>query len=103
MSERLSPPEAEPFADAEAFRKYLRQQQRIPGATYRLQFHPGFTFRGATALVPYLARLGITDCYGSPCFQARPGSNHGYDICDFSRLNAELGSEADFQAFTDAL
>ena len=27
-------------------------------ATYRLQFHRGFTFRDATALVPYLAALG---------------------------------------------
>jgi (1->4)-alpha-D-glucan 1-alpha-D-glucosylmutase len=68
-----------------------------------LQFHPGFTFREATALVPYLARLGVTDCYCSPFFQARPGSEHGYDICDYGRLNAELGSEADFQSFADAL
>jgi (1->4)-alpha-D-glucan 1-alpha-D-glucosylmutase len=103
MSEQPPHPEAAPFPDVEAFREYLRQARRIPGATYRLQLHPGFTFRGATALAPYLARLGITDCYCSPCFQARPGSNHGYDICDYNRLNAELGSEADFQAFADAL
>ena len=103
MNEQPSQAEAEPFTDTEAFRVYLRQQRPIPGATYRLQFHPGFTFRGATALVTYLARLGITDCYCSPFFQARPGSNHGYDICDYSRLNAELGSEADFEAFTAAL
>src|SRR6516164_9822142 len=103
MNEQPFQAEAEPFTDTEAFRVYLRQQRRIPGATYRLQFHPGFTFRGATALVTYLARLGITDCYCSPFFQARPGSNHGYDICDYSRLNAELGSEADFEAFTAAL
>jgi (1->4)-alpha-D-glucan 1-alpha-D-glucosylmutase len=103
MNEQPFQPEAGLLAEAEAFKEYLRQQRRIPGATYRLQLHPGFTFRGAAALVPYLARLGVTDCYCSPFFQARPGSNHGYDICDYSRLNAELGSEADFQAFADAL
>ncbi len=31
-------------------------------ATYRLQFHKGFTFRDAAALVPYLARLGDQPC-----------------------------------------
>lgn len=103
MNEQASHSGAEPRVDAEAFRKYVQQAQRIPSATYRIQLHPGFTFRGATSLVPYLARLGITDCYCSPFFQARPGSTHGYDICDYSRLNPELGSEADFQAFADAL
>ena len=29
-------------------------------ATYRLQFHKDFTFRDAEAVVPYLARLGIS-------------------------------------------
>ncbi len=87
----------------EAFREYLRQRQGIPSASYRLQLHPGFTFRGASALVPYLARLGISACYCSPIFQARPGSTHGYDICDYSRLNPDLGSEGDFQVFADTL
>jgi len=32
-------------------------------ATYRLQFHSGFTFRDATELVPYFARLGISHLY----------------------------------------
>src|SRR5262249_29886686 len=27
--------------------------------------------------------------------QARPGSSHGYDICDPSHINAELGGEAE--------
>ena len=35
----------------------------IPSATYRLQFHRGFTFRDATALVPYLHALGISHIY----------------------------------------
>jgi (1->4)-alpha-D-glucan 1-alpha-D-glucosylmutase len=32
-------------------------------ATYRLQFHRDFTFRDATALVPYLASLGVSHIY----------------------------------------
>jgi (1->4)-alpha-D-glucan 1-alpha-D-glucosylmutase len=77
--------------------------QRIPCATYRLQFNAGFTLRQAETLVSYFNELGITDCYASPLFKARAGSSHGYDICDHSQLNAEIGSETDFEAFTDAL
>ncbi len=78
-------------------------RRRVPSATYRLQFNAGFTFRDARALVSYLDALGITDCYASPVLQARAGSSHGYDICDHGRLNPELGGEADFDAFSDAL
>src|SRR5262245_35461631 len=51
--------------------------QRMPGATYRLQFNSSFTFRDARALVPYLAALGVTHCYASPYLKARAGSPHG--------------------------
>jgi (1->4)-alpha-D-glucan 1-alpha-D-glucosylmutase len=72
-------------------------------ATYRLQFHKGFTFRDATALVPYLARLGISHIYASPLMEARPGSTHGYDIVNHNRLNPEIGTEAEFSALVAAL
>ena len=72
-------------------------------ATYRLQFHRHITFRDATGLVPYLARLGISHLYASPIMKARSGSTHGYDIIDHNRLNPEIGSEADFQSLIDAL
>ena len=72
-------------------------------ATYRLQFHKGFTFRDATALVPYLARLGISHIYASPLMEARPGSTHGYDIVNHNRLNPEIGTEAEFAALAAAL
>ncbi len=42
-------------------------------ATYRLQFHRGFTFRDATGLVPYLGTLGVSHVYASPITTARPG------------------------------
>jgi (1->4)-alpha-D-glucan 1-alpha-D-glucosylmutase len=66
-------------------------------ATYRLQFRPGFGFREGAEVLPYLARLGISHVYASPVFAARPGSGHGYDVCDPLRLNPELGTEADFE------
>lgn len=77
--------------------------RRVPVSTYRLQFHRGFTFQDARALVPYLSELGITDCYSSPYLKASSGSTHGYDICDHNQLNPEIGSEADYNAFTDEL
>src|SRR5262249_17866931 len=66
-------------------------QQRIPGATYRFQFHLGFPFSAAKELVAYLAELGITDCYASPILEARAGSTHCYDLCNPERLNPDLG------------
>jgi (1->4)-alpha-D-glucan 1-alpha-D-glucosylmutase len=78
-------------------------RRRVPAATYRLQFNRGFTFRDARDLVPYLHALGVSDCYASPVLQARAGSSHGYDVCDHSRLNPELGGAPDFDAFAAAL
>ncbi|MBV9552833.1 MAG: malto-oligosyltrehalose synthase, partial [Alphaproteobacteria bacterium] len=72
-------------------------------ATYRLQFHRGFTFRDARDLVPYLAALGISHIYASPLTEARPGSTHGYDIVNHNRLNPEIGSEKEFCALVAAL
>ena len=75
----------------------------LPAATYRLQFHHQFTFADAERIVPYLNELGITDCYASPILQARHHSMHGYDICDHSRINPELGGEAGFDSLAEAL
>ncbi len=75
----------------------------LPTATYRLQFNRAFTFRDATALVPYLAKLGISHCYASPYLRARPGSMHGYDIVDHNSLNPEIGTAEDYELFVVAL
>ncbi len=75
----------------------------IPTATYRLQFHKGFTFDHAREIVPYLHKLGISHVYASPFFKATPGSMHGYDICDHNQLNPELGTREDYDAFAGAL
>src|SRR5579862_1606798 len=72
-------------------------------ATYRLQFNKDFTFQDATKIVDYLADLGITHVYASPIQTARRSSGHGYDVTDPTRLNPELGTEADFLAFREKL
>ena len=69
-----------------------------PVATYRIQLHRGFGFTDAASLVPYLGSLGISTLYLSPVLQARPGSMHGYDVIDPTRLNPELGTEEEWDA-----
>ncbi len=75
----------------------------VPTATYRLQFHRGFTFSDARAIVPYLAGLGVSHVYASPFFRAAPGSMHGYDVCDHNELNPEVGTREDFEALSAEL
>ena len=75
----------------------------IPRATYRLQLHRDFDLRAATRALPYLAGLGVSHVYCSPILMARPGSSHGYDVVDPTRLNPDLGTTADFGHFCRAL
>jgi (1->4)-alpha-D-glucan 1-alpha-D-glucosylmutase len=60
-------------------------------ATYRLQLEPSFDFDQAAGIVPYLAALGVSHVYCSPVFEAVPGSRHGYDVVDPTRVRGELG------------
>ena len=80
-----------------------RSQATIPRATYRLQLHRDFNFAQATALIPYLAALGVSHVYCSPYLRARPGSQHGYDIVDHSSFNPEIGGKEDFERFVATL
>ena len=74
-----------------------------PRATYRVQLHKGFGFEAAATEVEYLDRLGISHLYTSPVLQAAPGSTHGYDVVDHSKVNAELGGEAGFARLSATL
>jgi (1->4)-alpha-D-glucan 1-alpha-D-glucosylmutase len=58
-----------------------------------VQLTPDFGFDHAGAIAGYLSRLGVSHLYSSPYLQAAPGSRHGYDVVDHSRVNAELGGE----------
>lgn len=64
-----------------------------PTATYRLQLQPDFPFPAAEKAVPYLAALGVSHLHLSPVLEAVPGSSHGYDVVDHSRVRKELGGE----------
>lgn len=72
-------------------------------ATLRLQFHQGFTLDDAIPLVQYFSRLGISHIYASPLLTARPGSMHGYDVIDPTRINPELGGEPALLRLVEAL
>ncbi len=76
---------------------------RLPSATYRVQLNHLFTFDQAKDVVAYLAALGISDVYASPFLMARPGSLHGYDVTDHSRLNPEIGDEESLSRFSSEL
>ena len=80
-----------------------RATPRAPASTYRLQLGPALDFDGAARLAPYLGELGIGAAYLSPCFAARPKSEHGYDVVDPTRLAPELGGEAAFLRLSRAL
>ncbi|MFE7748543.1 malto-oligosyltrehalose synthase [Streptomyces sp. NPDC057428] len=64
-----------------------------PTATYRLQLQPDFPFAAAADAVPYLAEIGVSHLHLSPVLEAVPGSGHGYDVVDHTRVRAEFGGE----------
>ncbi|HKW11050.1 MAG TPA: malto-oligosyltrehalose synthase [Gemmatimonadaceae bacterium] len=72
-------------------------------ATYRVQLNKQFTLNDARRVVPYLDRLGISHLYCSPILAARPGSTHGYDVVDPTRVNPEIGTLADLRALAGEL
>jgi malto-oligosyltrehalose synthase len=70
---------------------------RLPASSYRLQLTSDFGFAAAGDLADYLAGLGVTHVYLSPILQAVPGSRHGYDVIDHSRVSEDLGGEDAFR------
>ncbi len=74
-----------------------------PTATYRVQINPDCDFAATAKLIPYLAALGIDCLYCPQCSQAAPGSTHGYDVTDHSRMNEEWGGERGYAKLVAAL
>ncbi|WP_220794845.1 alpha-amylase family glycosyl hydrolase [Nocardioides pelophilus] len=72
-----------------------RRPVGIPSSTYRLQVTEDFDLDAARELLPYLDDLGVGWLYLSPLLEAHPGSNHGYDVVDPTRVDpARGGAEA---------
>src|SRR6266702_4978982 len=76
---------------------------RVPVSTYRLQLTQDFGFAAVGELAGYLADLRVTHADQSPILQATPGSTHGYDVTDHTRIAAELGGENGFRAMAGVL
>ena len=74
-----------------------------PRCTYRLQLSRDFPFQAAADCAEYLASLGVSHVYCSPILQAAPGSSHGYDVVDPTRINDELGGEPGFHRMVSQL
>ncbi|WBQ04771.1 malto-oligosyltrehalose synthase [Kribbella sp. CA-293567] len=75
----------------------------VPQATYRVQVHAEFGFDAAAEIVSYLHSLGISHLYLSPILQAAPGSMHGYDVVDHSRLSEPAGGREAFDRLSARL
>jgi (1->4)-alpha-D-glucan 1-alpha-D-glucosylmutase len=81
-------------------------QARVPPApssTYRLQVRPGFGFDQVAAVADHVAALGVSHVYLSPVLAPTPGSQHGYDVVDHSRLNEDAGGRPAFDRMVEIL
>ena len=94
--------ETKPGSKAEETMK-TREIFRVPVSTCRLQFNRLLPFNRAREIVPYLNELGITDIYSSSYLRSAPGSLHGYDIVRYDQLNSEVGTNDEYESFTDEL
>jgi (1->4)-alpha-D-glucan 1-alpha-D-glucosylmutase len=71
-------------------------------ATYRFQLTPAFGFEHVVAQLDRLRQLGVSHAYLSPVTEAVPGSSHGYDVVDHTRVRDELGGLDGLTALLDA-
>ncbi|NUW36663.1 malto-oligosyltrehalose synthase [Nonomuraea sp. SMC257] len=74
-----------------------------PLSTYRVQLTPDFGFAQVGEIAGYLRDLGVTHVYLSPILQATPGSLHGYDVTDHSRIREEFGGAKGFREMAERL
>lgn len=75
---------------------------RRPLSTYRLQISADFPLDEATRITDYLRDLGVSWAYLSPLLAATPGSDHGYDVVDPTRIDDERGGPAALDRFVAA-
>lgn len=77
-------------------------EPRTPRSTYRLQITSSFDLHAAAALLPQLHELGVDWVYLSPILQAEPGSDHGYDVVDPTRVDDSRGGPEGLAALSAA-
>jgi (1->4)-alpha-D-glucan 1-alpha-D-glucosylmutase len=66
-------------------------ERRTPTNTYRLQVTAEFDLFEATRRLGHLHDLGVDWVYLSPLLAAEPGSDHGYDVVDVTRIDESRG------------
>lgn len=64
---------------------------RVPASTYRVQVRESFDLDATRELLAYLDDLGVGWVYLSPILEAHPGSDHGYDVVDPTRVDPARG------------
>jgi (1->4)-alpha-D-glucan 1-alpha-D-glucosylmutase len=74
-----------------------------PSGTYRVQVRPDFPLSATAELADYLADLGVSHLYTAPLLIATPGSEHGYDVVDHTKVNPAVGGEEGRLALKKAL
>jgi (1->4)-alpha-D-glucan 1-alpha-D-glucosylmutase len=63
----------------------------VPTSTYRLQVRPSFDLHAAADACDYIATLGSGAVYTSPLLPSARGSEHGYDVVAFDRIDPARG------------
>ncbi|GAA4928153.1 malto-oligosyltrehalose synthase [Actinoplanes utahensis] len=74
-----------------------------PSSTYRVQVRPDFPLKATAEIADYLADLGVSHLYSAPLLTAAPGSEHGYDVVDHSRVSPALGGAEGLSTLHQAL
>lgn len=75
---------------------------RAPVSTYRIQVTPDVPLSAAEAQLDYLHTLGVDWVYLSPLLAATPGSTHGYDVVDPTRVDPARGGREALDSFSAA-
>ncbi len=78
----------------------MSEPTRSPASTYRLQISTDFDLYDAARRLSYLHDLGVDWVYLSPLLAAEPGSDHGYDVVAFDRVDPARGGREGLAALS---
>jgi glycosidase len=76
----------------------VRTRVLQPGRSIGIQMADGFyggKIKGITQNLDYIAGLGCTAIWLSPVFENNPGAYHGYNICNYLRIDPNFGTKQD--------